>query len=145
MATWKKVLLWLGAAVVVSFGGCIAIMEHFFSDMCENTVFDQVPSPSGKYKAVLFQIDCGATAAFNSQVAIVDGGFDTSKPKSLTKSFFVADSDHGRAPAGVTRGPAVQLIWLSDEQLELRHHQSARIFRSDSNQRGVAIRYVTFQ
>lgn len=145
MATWKKVLLWLGATVVLSFGGCIAIMEHLFSDMCATTVFDQVQSPSGKYKAVLFQIDCGATSDFNSHVVIVDSGFDTSEPKSLPKSFFLADRDHGRAPAGLTRGPEVKLTWLSDKQLQLQYHQYARIFRSDSNQRGVAIQYMTFQ
>ncbi|WP_371324486.1 hypothetical protein VX159_02875 [Dechloromonas sp. ZY10] len=145
MGTWKKILLWLGAAVVLSFGGCIAIMEYLFSDMCANTVFDQVQSPSGKYKAVLFQIDCGAATDFNSQVVIVDGGFDTSEPKSLPKSFFVADRDHGRAPAGLTRGPEVKLTWLSDERLELQYHQFARIFRSESDQRGVAVKYITFQ
>lgn len=145
MATWKKVLLWLSATVILSFGGCIARMEHLFSDMCANTVFDQVQSPSGKYKAVLFQIDCGATTDFNSQVVIVDSSFDTSEPKSLPKSFFVADSDRGRAPAGLTLGPEVKLTWLSDKQLELKYHQYARILRSDSNQRGVVIQYMTFQ
>lgn len=145
MARWKKILLWLGAAVAASFGGCTAIMGYLVSDMCANTVFDQIQSPSGKYKAVLFQIDCGATIDFNSQVVIVDGGFDTSDPKSLPKSFFVADTDHGRAPVGVTRGPEVKLTWLSDERLELRHHQFARIFRSESNQSGVAVEYMTFQ
>lgn len=145
MANWKRVLLWLCATVVLSFGGCIAVMGHFFSDMCATTVFDQVQSPSGKYKAVLFQIDCDATSDFNSHVVIVDSGFDTSEQKSLPKSFFVADRDHGRAPAGLTRGPEVKLTWLSDKQLQLQYHQYARIFRSDSNQHGVAIHYTTFQ
>lgn len=145
MATWKKVLLWIAGVLVVTVGGCLAVMDHLFSGMCATTVFDETPSPSKKLKAVVFQIDCGATTDFNTHVAIVKGTFDTSDTKSLPKSFFLADRDHGRAPAGVTQGPEVRLNWESDETLHLQYHQFSRVFRSENEQRGVTIKYQTFQ
>lgn len=145
MATWKKILLWIAGTLIVIVGGCIVALDHLFSGMCATTVFDEIPSPSKKLKAVVFQIDCGATTDFNTQVAIVRASFDTSDAKSLPKGFFVADKDHGRAPAGITQGPEVRLTWDSDEALNLQYHQFARIFRSESEQRGVTIKYQTFQ
>ena len=145
MATWKKVLLWIAGILVVTVGGCLAVLDHLASGMCATTVFDQVPSPSNKLKAVVFQIDCGATSDFNTQVVIVKASFDTSDAKSLPKGFFVADRDHGRAPAGATQGPEVRLNWESDDKLSLQYHQFARIFRSEEKQGGVTIKYQTFQ
>lgn len=145
MATWKKILLWIAGILVVTVGGCVMALDHLFSGMCATTVFDEIPSPSKKLKAVVFQIDCGATTDFNTQVAIVKASFDTSDAKSLPKGFFVADKDHGRAPAGITQGPEVRLTWKSDEILNLQYHQFARVFRSESEQRGVTIEYQIFQ
>jgi hypothetical protein len=145
MATWKKTLFWTAGILVVTVGGCIVALDHLFSGMCVTTVFDEIPSPSKKLKAVVFQIDCGATTDFNTQVAIVKASFDTSDAKSLPKGFFVADRDHRRAPAGITQGPEVRLAWESEETLNLQHHQFARIFRSESEQKGVTIKYQIFQ
>ena len=138
-------MLWIAGILVVTVGGCVMTWDHLFSGMCTTTVFDEIPSPSNKLKAVVFQIDCGATTDFNTQVAIVKASFDTSDAKSLPKGFFVADKDHGHAPAGITQGPEVRLTWESDETLNLQYHQFARIFRSESEQRGVTIKYQTFQ
>jgi len=113
--------------------------------MCATTVFDEILSPSKKLKAVMFQIDCGASADFNTQVAIVKASFEASDARSLPKAFFVADKNHGRAPAGITQGPEVRLTWESDGALSLQHHQFARIFRSEDKQNGVTIKYQTFQ
>jgi hypothetical protein len=144
MATWKKMLLWLAGGLIAAFGGCVAMLNRL-PDLCATKVFEQTSSPDGKRKAVLFQVDCGATTDFNSHVVIVDGGLDASKPNSLPKSFFVADSNHGRAPAGITGGPEVRVDWLSDSLLEVKYHQFSRVIRSDEQAAGVEIRYTAFK
>jgi len=144
MATWKKMLLWLAGGLIAAFGGCVALLNSL-PDLCATTVFEQTPSPNGKRKAVLFQVDCGATTDFNSHVVIVDGEFDVSNPKSLPQSFFVADSNHGRAPAGITGGPEVRFDWLSDGVLEVKYHQFSRVIRSEERAAGVEIRYTVFK
>ena len=145
MPTWKKVLLWTTGILVVTVGGCFAITDRLFSDMCATTVFDEISSPSQKLKAVVFQIDCGATSDFNTQVAIVKASFNTSEAKFLPKSFFVAHRDNGRAPAGISKGPEVRLNWQSDDELRVQYHQFARVLRSENRQGGVTIQYQTFQ
>lgn len=145
MATWKKVVLGLLTVAIVTIGGCIAFLDHFFSDMCATTVIDQVASPSGKLKAVVFQIDCGAASDFNSQVAIVPGNKDVSEKDALPKSFFAADRDHGRAPEGKEHGPKLRLNWLSDSSLEIQHHELARLIRAEKSSKGVAVDYRTFR
>lgn len=145
MATWKKVVLWSIGTLVVMFGGCAALLERIGADMCATTVIDQVPSPNGKLKAVLFQIDCGATSGFNSHVAIVSAGTDTSKNDSLPQSFFAADGNHGQAPAGKGGGPEVRIAWKDDRHLEIHYHSLVRIIRAESKYNAVAIGYTKFR
>lgn len=145
MATWKKVVLGLLTVAIVTISGCIALLDHFFSSMCATTVIDQAASPSGKLKAVVFQIDCGATTDFNSQVVIVPGNKDVSEKDALPKSFFAADSDHGRAPKSKEYGPELRLNWLSDSSLEIQHHELARIIRAEKSSKGVTVDYRTFR
>jgi hypothetical protein len=145
MATWKKVVLGLLTVAIATIGGCLALLDYFFSDMCATTVIEQVASPNGKLKAVVFQIDCGASSDFNSQVAIVSANKDVSQKDALPKSFFVADRDHGRAPEGKEHGPELRLNWLSDSSLEIQHHELARIIRAEKSSRGVTVDYRTFR
>lgn len=130
---------------IVTIGGCLALLDHLFTDMCATTVIDQVASPSGKLKAVEFQIDCGATTDFNSQVAIVQGNKDVTEKDALPKSFFVADRDHGRAPEGKEHGPEIRLNWLSDSSLEIQHHELSRIIRAEKSSKSVAVDYRSFR
>lgn len=46
-------------------------MDSLFGDLCGNEVFQEVLSPDGTYKAVVFQRDCGATTGFSTQVSIL--------------------------------------------------------------------------
>jgi len=145
MATWKKVVLWIIGTLLVIFGGCAALLERLGADMCATTVIDQLPSPSGKLKAVVFQIDCGATTGFNSHVSIVPADTDTSKKNSLPQSFFAVDGNHGQAPAGKGGGPEVLISWKGDDHLEIQHHNLVRVIRTESKSKGVAIDYTTFR
>jgi hypothetical protein len=145
MATWKKVTLWIAGTLLVMFGGCAALLNRLGSDMCGTTVIDQVPSTSGKLKAVVFQIDCGATTDFNSHVSIVAADADTSKTGSLGQSFFAADGNSGQAPAGKGGGPEVRLSWKDDRHLEIQHDAHVRLIRTEPKSSGVTIGYTTFR
>ncbi|MFA6094996.1 MAG: hypothetical protein WC757_03890 [Candidatus Paceibacterota bacterium] len=112
---------------------------------CATTIIDQIASPNGKLKAVLFQIDCGATTAFNSHVAIVPSNLDTSQKDALPQSFFAADGNNGRAPAGNGGGPEVRLHWQAEDRLKLNYHNSVRLIRAETKSEGVTIDYQTFR
>ena len=50
----------------------LSVMILFQScDPCVNTVREEILSPDGKYRAVIFERDCGATTGFNRQLSIV--------------------------------------------------------------------------
>lgn len=145
MATWKKVVLWVIGTPLVMFGGCAALLARLGADMCAESMIDQFPSPSGKLKAVVFQIDCGATTSFNSHVSIVPADTDTSKKDSLPQSFFVADGNRGQAPTGKGGGPEVRVTWRDDGHLEIQHHHLAHLIRAELKSEGVTIDYTPFR
>jgi hypothetical protein len=145
MLTWKKLTLWVAGTLIVIVVGCAALLDHLFDDMCATTVIDQFASPSNKLKAVLFQIDCGATTGFNTQVSIVPGSTVAMQKNSLPKSFFAAGGYHGQAPSGESGAPEVRVFWKSDDRLEIQHHAVNRIIRAEKYSSGVAIEYTTFR
>lgn len=106
---------------------------------CENEVIIESPSPGGGLKAVLFQRSCGATTGLSSQISIValtgivSGGGNA----------FSADTDHGKARAGVWGGPDVQMEWQSPRSLTITYAVNARIFRREAEVSGVSIGYQT--
>jgi hypothetical protein len=144
MAIWKKVLLWILALVMLTMGGCYYVVTRFFDGMCATTFIEEFVSPSGKKKAVVFQIDCGATSDFNTQVGIADASVAFRESDDFPEAFFVADRDHGRAPPGKGGGPEVTVRWVSDKKIQLQHHGKARIFRSEESSRGVDVEYSAF-
>ncbi len=145
MTTWKKVALWFVGSIIVIVGGFAVLIDHFFEGMCETTIIEEVVSPSGKLKAVVFQIDCGATTDFNSHISIVPADIDASQKNNLPHSFFVADGNHGNAPAGKGGGPEVRIFWKTDDHLDVQYHSNARLFRSETKSKGIIISYTTFR
>jgi len=95
------------------------------SDMCGNAVVRVATSPDGRFDAVLFQRDCGATTGFSTQISVLRRG---DRP-SGTGNAFIADTDHGRARGGPWGGPWAGMRWLGPDRLLVRYARHARIFR----------------
>jgi len=145
MLLWKKLFIGLVAVLllliaIVTSG--LYFLGQSFSDTCGVNLLRETPSPNGKLKAVLFQIDCGATTGFNSHVAIMPSNVLLS---SSAKSFFATDTNGGKAPSGENGGPEVRIDWGSDVQLDIEYHEFARVFHNEKTSEGVNIVYHTFQ
>lgn len=144
MLLWIKLVIGLAAVllllVITAIGG-LYFLGQSSSDMCGVNLLRETPSPNGKLKAVLFQIDCGATNGFNSHMAIMPSNASLS---NNTESFFAADRNGGKAPDGEGGGPEVQVDWVSDIQLDIQYHELARIFHNEKTSEGVNIVYHTF-
>lgn len=72
-ATWKKIVLGMLLLLIAAMGGCVAFVDHLLAGLCAEAIIEQKPSPSGQLKAVVYQLDCGATTDFNSLVGIAPG------------------------------------------------------------------------
>lgn len=144
MKLWKKILTAIFALILL----CIGVLYLFIqslpdmSDICGNQILTQHLSPNNKLKALTFQRDCGATTSFSTQVSILPS---TDALGNEAGNIFVADTNHGAAPEGQSGGPDIQVNWLSDTHLQVRHHNLVRIHRNESEFDGVDVEYLTFQ
>jgi len=92
-------------------------------------------------KAVIFQRDCGATTGFSTQVSI----FSTNRAlPNESGNVFVADTDHGKAPAGAWGGPLVELTWPDDAHVLLKYDKRAAVFKHEESVGNVNISYEMF-
>ena len=57
----------IGAILTAS----LLVLTQPCSGLCGNDVIEEVVSPNGKTKALVFQRDCGATTGFSTQISIL--------------------------------------------------------------------------
>jgi hypothetical protein len=102
-------------------------------DLCKNDIKSDVPSPSGKHHAVVFQRDCGATTGFSVQVSVLPAG---KRLESQPGNTFSADDGHDQSvPLNVVAA------WQSDESLRLEYDSRLRIFQKEADVRGIRLVY----
>ena len=130
------------SALLVVFAGLLAGCESLSDSACANHVlFVESSSADGSHTAVIFTRDCGATTGFSTQVSIQAGtGALTETPGNV----FIADTNHGRAPAGEGGGPQVRIYWRTPHHLLIQHHQNARVFLAATKQGIITIEYEAF-
>jgi hypothetical protein len=129
-------LLGVGALALFASSACTSIAGD-----CGNELLKERPSPDGKMKAIVFQRDCGATTGFSTQVSVI------SKDEKLSGeggNVFAADTNHGEAPSGQGGGPAVEVSWLNENQLLIKHDKRARVLQHPQSPGGVTVLYATF-
>ena len=108
---------------------------------CGNELLGEARSPDGRLKAIVFQRDCGATTGFSTQISVLPIG---EKLPNEVGNVFVADSNHGVAPSGRGGGPIVEVRWLNEGELLIRHDSRARVFQSEQSLGKVKIHYERF-
>lgn len=96
--------------------------------ICENDVVSSALSPSGKWKAVVFQRGCGATTDFNTQVSVLPA--ERGLPDD-SGNIYVID---GKGPVNVS--------WMSDSELEVRAKVSRNVYKQELSIAGVRVNYV---
>ncbi|TAK91718.1 MAG: hypothetical protein EPO06_03170 [Burkholderiaceae bacterium] len=140
MKRWKKIALISASTLTVLIGGSLWFVLSAFPDMCGNELLAEYPSPDNKYRAVVFERDCGATTGFSTQVSILKAGFPL---RNEAGNLFSADTDHGKAPDGPGGGPAVHVSWVDVRTIKLTHHARARIFFSRPQVAEITVSYAT--
>lgn len=124
----------LTLVVAIAANGCLDL-----SGGCSNELLNDLAAPGGEYRAVVFQRSCGATTGFSTQVSILPN--DAVLPDS-GGNVFIADTDHGNAPAGVGGGPRVGIRWLAADSLEVRYDPRARVFANEPSHSGIGVQFV---
>ena len=112
-----------------------------FAGACGNDLVKEIRSPTGRMKAVVFQRDCGATTGFTTQISVLPS--DQKLPNE-GGNLFVADTDHGNAPAGAWGGPLVEVSWTNETELLIRYDKRARVSQNPQSLGNLRVRYETF-
>mgnify|MGYP000387961345 CR=1 FL=1 len=122
MKIWKKVAISLGALLLLIPLVIAGIHIYSTSDMCGNEVYSQALSPHEKYKAVVFQRDCGATTGFSTQISIV-GSSDELKNES--GNIYIID--------GHPKDVSPILTWPSSTELKIEKNLSGAEYKAESD------------
>eukprot|EP00456_Euglypha_rotunda_P093773 TRINITY_DN9916_c0_g1_i1.p2 TRINITY_DN9916_c0_g1~~TRINITY_DN9916_c0_g1_i1.p2 ORF type:complete len:150 (+),score=1.70 TRINITY_DN9916_c0_g1_i1:204-653(+) len=124
---------------LLSVSGAVLIPRLSLEAMCENSVLADIPSSTGPFRVVVFERSCGATPGFSTQASLLRVG---AQLPDTAGNIFIADTNHGQAPAGPGGGPEVSVSWSADSSVTLSHHSAARVFKAISGFDGVKIRVV---
>ncbi len=103
---------------------------------CENALIAQAHSPDGHARIVVFERSCGATTGFSTQASLLDAREPLGDEAG---NAFIADTDHGRAPAAAHGGPTLDVRWIDERTVELGYDSRTRVFRAVDTWRGVRI------
>jgi hypothetical protein len=98
-------------------------------------VLAEAISPGNQKRAVLFQRDCGATTGFSTNISILD--HNQALPHSAG-NVFVGDGNHGAVVMDV------HIHWESRDHLVVNLQALARVFRQDTDAKGVRISYQAY-
>ena len=109
-------------------------------DLCGNYIGKEVLSPDSKWKAVVFERDCGATTDFSTQISLING--NQSLPHGSSGNVFTADSGRDKVRVDVKGILPIDLNWESNNTLVVRYPARARVFTQVLQYKGVALRYV---
>ena len=112
-------------------GGCSAA--------CKTTMVKSVDAPDARHSAAIFQRDCGATTGFSTQVSVIRPG----EHLSGVGNAFIADDDHGAAPAGSWGGPWAEVQWVASNHLLIRFTSKSRIFDRADHVNEIRVTYQT--
>lgn len=121
----RGIVILVGAAILAIALWFLTIDRMF---ECEVTHHAALPSPDRSKQAVVFDVDCGATTGFNTQVAIkpTDAEFD----RGVTPAILIMD---GRW--------SLPIRWADDQTLYIRIPKDERYYRKLTSAGGVLVTY----
>jgi hypothetical protein len=104
---------------------------------CTNSVLNEVASPDGLQKAVLFDRGCGATTGHNLQISVVDAR----RSEGNGGNALVADLGHDTTLTRSEPRFLVRMAWVSPARLTVAYDPRLRIFRQDARVGGIEVHY----
>jgi hypothetical protein len=99
---------------------CCLLLWFVSGFLCENEVFQEIYSPNGVHKAVVFQRNCGATTDYSTQISILAAD----KLPHNTGNIFIIK--------GAPDWTRVQVEWLDDRSILVTHADSYRTFKAET-------------
>jgi hypothetical protein len=128
-------------ACIAGIGVCLVfvfVAWELTPGLCGNDVESEAISPDGKWKAVVFVVDCGAATTSKElapRVAIL--------PAKKALEGHDSDVVFGAGNPGNMSGVTLQVDWSGNNELTIRYPRRSEVFKQDSLHKGVTINYQT--
>ena len=116
------ITLTAGLLLFVYIGSSVFKYVTIIDDMCESYSYKTVVSPNGKYKAVIYQFDCGATTGFSTQISIL------SAEKMLNDEPGNIFQSDGHPEYG-----APEILWLDDKHLNIHKRGNNQVYNQEES------------
>jgi hypothetical protein len=116
---------------VLTIGACIVVFWSVGDSLCGSEIFQEVFSPDGKHKVVVFQRDCGATTGFRTHISVFDSGTTL---KDQTGNIFQAD--------GYPDWFSIKVTWIDDQHIVIEHNGKPIPDVAKSKVGNIEIQYV---
>lgn len=126
----RRIVLWILAALF-GFSILAMLLVHQFAYLfflpggCQDKIVDQIPSPNGKLKAVLYIKDCGATTRPTTIIIVLPISQD--RPGYRQERIFA-----GYEPAS-HMAYKVRAQWASDEALTVYYTKGVELIHLDNH------------
>lgn len=120
MEILKNIAIRVISIVGIVLALCVGSVLYLFDHRCGIEPFKSVISPNGKYKAVIYQFDCGATTGFSTQVSILAVNEDLDKSGG---NIFSSD--------GHPNDAAPEVRWVSDNLLSIEKRAGVQVYQQE--------------
>jgi hypothetical protein len=122
--------LWIAAAVIAPVAAATGYFSYVISNFfdCEVDVRKRIPSPDGTKSIIIFEVGCGATTPFNTQVSIASNRGNFSREKN--PPFLVVRGQH-----------EVAAKWLSDNVVGIFGFGADQVYKQEQSAAGITIEY----
>jgi hypothetical protein len=139
MRAWAKVGIGVLATIGVLYVGFAVLTSFVVGRTCTVYPVTTVPSPSGNWRAEQVQETCNddnlpRTVVWLSTGKSVDVG-------GKRWSAFRAVSSRPTGPSGVYEPVRLQLVWLSESELQISYPRGTELQHSERTEDGLRVRY----
>lgn len=135
----NNISIYIIAALAISIATLGIGIYVLIGNFCSNDLQAEIYSPSKNMKSIVFQRDCGATTSFSTQVSVFPAA---SKQQNEKGNIFIADTNHGEAPAAPWGGPNIKVEWLNNRTLQIEKHEKTRVFKAESSYQEIHVEYM---
>ena len=140
MSRLSREAQWSIGSFIVIVAAVVALLMFLGTGggMCGNDVWSESKSPDGKWKAVIFAVDCGATTTSKELAPRVS---------VLRADETFSDRDRGNVFGAGNNGKAmppgtVQVTWIGPHELTIQYPSAASVFKQETRYKDVTVKYV---
>ena len=139
----KTLRIVFGSLLVLAVMAVVCLVAGLAFLKSATQVVADIPSPDGKWDAMLMERNGGAMTDYSTQVSIVPAASRLARGIAIVRAgnVFVADGDHGAVAVDGNGLMTVRVTWASGSELVIAYPPKVRVFKQRTRFQSLTIRY----